>query len=1244
MPSPTLLEWCSSSISSLHQSVNQMITSYSKLEQNFSSIPSIAAIQSIKGDTPQEKLKELNLIAKSIVESAKEKGELRENEEFAAVPSYFSPWIRIVVGAELKISDYIIDGLNSSRTDVMKKALKADWFFENSELTPEFFVTNIIPSISSKTRNRLIKKLSNHLKDNEDKAERLFKILTDLYGIESSSIILTHCSENFVIESIVKYKIKLSLKDIESLYAVHPEIVIRYLQLGIHNKEHDEIFQEHEIILHDYDAFLPKLLKKHPQKFAEFYRVTPEKIIKLSNSLALVFLKNLKHDLVKEPNIFLKLLPLKIISRRLSRAEFEEMFENMLPKEIEEFGIDQMLDLLEFYQHDKFQLLQSKYLKVYNDELLQNKTVSESMKFIKILPAETRENYVKSLLEKHKKSDSYGLYVSYLPPKESMECLKNRFIAASNAEARAEIVHRMIMSCSLHESKEDLLRALQYYHEKHISEENPVFCSFLQSLMSEFDLKSLDQENFSALLEIIDHAHVKKDLFKSHISLVESVLIALLENAVSQDENESLLDNMTDKIIECKVENLGSNWNIFKHSRDLEKKFLEKFFHQLPCKYPRDHRIWKKSDDRLALCLSVVKSINDYNIRHAGLKKKSRKVLSTDLQSPDVKIKIEDYPWFMCLTDEFFHHSENESSIRRTRLLQLIQKNAPEFYEAKLNEHMVIRNIDTGEALALLKQKPKKILLHWPEYLTEAREKLQNGSKAARRFIAATKWHTEISSKFIERCLVELEKPGSFLVLGILVEGDAFESLVATYAPVEGALESTKTDARERFETIGLILRAMQYTDPPVSLEALSSFCQGDYVSLAEGPIFSIASRVPADKVIEAAEKMLQNPEVSVRKIAIRLMAKVATRPQLKDLLETLKSDTEPKIRRIASKMVFKLMLESNWELVKQCIDGLTLQDSTSLEMFADVESVGVNYLSSYVEEYLNKIETLYKVGLSHNMRTKCVCLLFEGFDAKLMNHLSEETATMMLKKYFFDTDSLEISRVVQNFAVRVYLIPSGVKFEARLKTILDLFTRVLRRCDTPHPKKARFYPANYTTQQFFNDCLTEISCCNSFKHKMDVVENLLKLFASATSPWKEPRSYITLSLYKEYLRIKMPRDFGIRCAKQVPSLIEHFIVSESVINDVAECVEDMLLTKIYKNIKYPDKKLSVIEGMIAADDYYGSLMGAKLLNANEVEDYDERYDAIIKSLRMKQNKAIQYNLYKHLNTIQYDDSDIWNP
>ncbi|XP_058803652.1 uncharacterized protein LOC131671320 [Phymastichus coffea] len=1247
MPSPTLLAWCTTPISSLQQSVQELLNRYMK--RGFQVPSQVLEIQGLSGKTPGDKWKSLNAIVNGIVESVKNGDEL-EGQLSALTPSLLN-LVKTNVGVKLQLSHYIVESLKSEDVSVNKRALSARWYFHggNPRVTVDHFVNDILPFVSVRTRLNIVKRLARGLRGYEAKAQQFFTQLVELYGVQTTLPILIACSDDVILDTILRYKIVLPLKILKMLFSRGShDVAVRYLRLSNGNGAEGDDNGTHQISIHYYDAFLPKLITHHPRDFVALYSLTPEKMLPtLSRRKTACLLEKVKDAIIDRSDIFLKLLQPKVVKAKLSQEDIERMLENYLPNDIADFVLGAALDFVDNYCDD-IQILMRKFVKKYGKNLVDHarniaepgNIISEqpSLKFLCKLSMAERKIQINLLLDNLSSENDFWRtwLMSYLPTDESLPYFKEKMAKCFNADDRDLLIGCMVHSCRVQNSKSDLLNVLKYFRDRHKNAKHDFVMSFFIYLTTHFTLSELDEAHWSVVREILNNARVINQLLHKNLSLWNDVLEGMLCHIMTgKKRNDQHLEEVIDTMVFCKMGHPLDSWNVLGVDLALEKECMERFFLLVPIKYPENHSMWSNIYYKLTVTLSLFKSIKSYNDRSTKAKM--------------ARIEPKDYPWMTNLAGELLSHSTLDSAqIRLELLARLFKEQAPDLYEQKMSECSAIRNIDKGDAIELLKRHPDKVLADWLDYLNQARKIIRSKKRVgidkvreklrARRFIAATRWHDQLPMNFIEACLSDIKVEGSLAVLGILLPGDAFATIVKVYAPKQAEVKT-----KQSFDMAIEALEGMKLTNPPVPLASLQAFCRGDYLRIADGALSSLAPRVSVAGALDLVGKLAGQQQPPLLKRALLLARTVATKQRFRELLvETLAGSSELSIRRHLAKMIFGHLAtssphEANCQLMLDCLRRLTPDDVVVMSELNEVETIPVQFLPDYAAAYLAKVEEIFAATWDFQWRSKCVCLLVESFDERLTRHLPERLCKLILNKYFFDSDCTNISNAVRTFAVRYYLLAcADHEFGSRLTLLVNILKKTAEGFDVSHPKKRRCYPANYTIQQFFNGLLSELCASDvAADKKLRIVESVSEIFKMNLSPWQEPKSYVCLNLYKEYLHSTSPENFGNRTGKQISTLIEE-LESNIPVAMIAECLDKFVsFNQIFRNDKNPhDLKMSLIKGLLQGDEYYGALTSISLLDLkpSDIAKYDERYDQLISTLRQMKNSSIQYNLYQHLN------------
>jgi hypothetical protein len=1200
--------------------------------------PYLLAIQSLDGQNPGDKYKKLHSIAAQIIKDDKEREEFISTGFTGRVQPAMLPHLRILVGNKLKLNDAVIEALKSDDAMIIRQALNAKWFYSSSNdiIHVDYFVSNVIPYISLRTRLELVKTLAHYLIGDSKKADDFFGCFADLFGEEKALPLIVACSENYIYSVVLKRRITLPSRILGILYRKYPELVIRYLQLGNEKNEKNKDDRKiHNISLSSYSSFLPMLVKHHTQEFVELFECSPNysKNMKLGSTRAEFFLRNATDVLIKKPRIFLNILPLKLVSNKLSTQQFESMFENLFLKDVKDFSIEQMIDYLQYYPEEKkFGLLMSKYKLLYGEDLLENFNTFACEDFYKLLPTDIKEEYGKRKLESFVGQRQHHNYIVCLPPKESIRLLKERIKIPSDV-SRSEWIRQMIKSCAIYDSKEDLLDVLVYYYSRHMNEQAYVLHDFLDSLTDAFDIKSLSKAHWQVLKQIIRTAYTKGDLFATSSYQYANFFKGALHYFLKQNKLETLLQNnefldlLINIIVECYIEH-DMQWNFITDCPEYERVCLQKFLTAIPEKYPQSFKIWDKNKIKLSVTSYLIKSMHDFNVRHFFMKSNKRYNTGIIMDTNNKEIKrmkltINDYPWLMNFaTDLIKIEASDATSFKEFR--KILRIHDLEFYQNLIDDDPnLINDVESSDALVALKYDHNRILSKWKLYLNACKEKLQMGSRFAKCFVLAIRWYQEIPVKFVKQCFLELESKNSILILGILLEGEAFGKVIEPYLPRDKKINVECDNARNRYDIVSSLTKAINFSNPPVSFDIIASFCQGDYVALATNTLTNIAQRLPNDKVLGYANQLIDKP-ISVKKLGIRMVFQVATNRELQAFLKRMwESEDNLSIRELVANKIYDVFKKSpgdeTWRLINACFHGITSNDQKIIQNFLSPEGIDLSYVASYIQALFNKIDAITS---DEEIKEQWICTFIRMIDENIMQWLPEDLIIDIMKRHFFNYSTI--------FTVRAYLLSDIDKFEQRLLIIMNILRDEIKKFNISSSKSSRYYPANYHIHTFIPLMIQQLLDKQNNAMSVRAIDAALELFSTILHPYQDVKIYITLSMYKNYFEAETPKDFGAKFGKNVARFVNEF-ESAIIVSDIVEIMNGFFNhANVYKDIKKLDLKLIIIKGLMESNEHYGALVGIKLINCYEMSHYNNSFDELMQIWKGIDNitvKAVLSNL-----------------
>ncbi|XP_014208849.1 uncharacterized protein LOC106639655 [Copidosoma floridanum] len=1229
-------DWCNS----LQRSVQDLF----KNKEGLHDTPYLSAIQALKGKTPGSKRAELNALLLATITDIREKNGVALEHEYRDVPAGLVPLARAVIGNALGNKDLVIESLESEDPAVNKVALAARWFFDgaNSYVSAQYFTYKFLPRVSLRTRRAIARNLARSLLGHELKAEQFFEAIADAYGYKLAVPLLVACSPGFVYDKILEHKIILTVGMLDKLYDRQPSVALRYLQLA--NPKNEENARDRKIIdvrVFTYDSFVPKLVKKHPRVFQQLYELTPDRALVLSKTRAGHFLRSLKDVLVEKPRVYLKLLPLELVSKTLDREQFERMFENLFDTDREAFDLEEMLDYLDHYEHgDRVKLIVEKYREVYKAEFPIDKwfCTTQKTKFAELLSAEEREALAERNMQTHRDfPEMVKVIRSYLPPGKLLPGLKSEIRELSNPADREAVFVSMVVSCKVYRSPDHLLEVLNYYHNTHKNERMSTLGAIFQALQFHWatTVQLLDDRHWGTIMRIIGHVHAKGELFSTQLGATEWILENAARYYLSLGDESSCPKETIALLLAIKVEHCFPNWNVVDGGgRELERRGMELMFSAASIKYPESHEVWKDSNRQVSVALEVLKSIDAYNKRHYPLTKRTmrRKSAEERRELEKGKWRIELVPWLESTVVKLLSDASARQSYRKRVLRELVEKSFPEFYASRISDPDEVQDIESGRAMALLRHDPRRILLNWEAYLQQAVDKLSmsKGSRAARRFIAATKWHSEIPVRFVERSVARIKDRGYVIVLGILLEGDSLgKILLTTLDNVDEVLkvDASEEGARDKFAHTKDILQALKLANPPILLGFLLRFVNSEFIQHAESTLTSLAQRVSAERMSNFSRRLTESPKISAKKLGIRLYKLTAPLDEyFKFLKQQYEGETNPGLRFVVTKMILRVFEEApnqrSWELARNAMRQSTANNLVALSsLFDNLGAVHRLYLSDYVAEYLDTVEVLAAKGLPLGAKNNIVSSLIESLDAKRTTFLSEEVVTRVLTGYFFNPGTPDVNRVAQRFAVAHYLLPAKENaFPKRLQVVAGLVKLILDQYGQPDPDKPGYYPADESVHKFFVSLVLELEYGQSPFRNRQVVDSFLKLLQASLKDHQALPSRIRLSLYREYMlsRKMSAEDFGSRCVACARHFVDKY--SNVVTHDVARSLKEI----IGEQRKAPSYQLGVVEGLTRSGDRVGSLLAVLLLGSLSVDADADNYEAVIALLRGVKDDAVQ--------------------
>lgn len=1180
-------------------------------------MPYLRAIQAVPGNTASQKL---CWIGKST--------SYRASGDPEQLPQELLPILRTEIAVNEKKYEDITSALKSEDWTIVNRAFKAAWFFDGSHksiVNAEYFCEHVFPYVSMNTRVRIVTTLANRLTDPE-LAQQLFTKVASTYGIYNAYPLIAACDEAFVYKTVEQQKLVLPVGTVKKIFRKNPDLIVRYLKLlkPVNATERAPF----AVDIDKYKFLLPKLVKKRPDAFAELlemHEANPPKII-LSNTCAEIFLKKGQRYLIKKPRLYIDILPLKKISIEL----MESIFIGLLPAKSSCFDTDSILKYLQYYpQNERYTLLRESYMAKYGTELLdEDKNITPAL--LRVLPAKERIEQARIKLEKEKlgeveynntRNEYERAWICYLSVNEGIPIIKEKINKASFDVDRLDLIFQMFYACKINENDDALTDSLKYFLNRHKNEDFLIFQLTMDHLLLLFDIPQLNEKQNSLLFDITKLFYVKYECTVE--GMIEAIIHFRLIHHMPIDELVRMLINTKNRW--C------INFNLLKEYPQYERKCLVTFAEII--QENLDSWLKRGTDYKKHILCHFVAAMYNFNNRckKSGTKIERMTIKNYDRLLNDIRaIILSDY--------------ESAPNVRK-----ILQKEEPELYRS-LYRSKELADVNTGEALALLKQNPQDILDDWKGYLVRCKK--QHLCKQVQRFVRATRWYKDIPIRFVEHCMDYLhehkeykdtdEMISTLTILAILLHGDTLTKLIEPLVPTETTINASHPDASENYKLVRHLPLIMRLSNPPVPLELIAKLCEGDYLSIALMTLTNVSRRSCLPKVLSFAGK-LYKMRVGARKHGVRLMYQIAPTDELtKFLREMWTLENHHSIRQVIFEAVQKLLSMApnpdNWSLYCLITHTMRLKDETLLSHMKLLPSFPNEYVSKYFEIWLEVINDLELLGLDVQKTNKYIISFLGEITAPVCNLLSENFAQDIIKKYLFIVD-VDLSKAARSFSM-LYLFPKDeTKFIIRSKEFIDILHSILKtHWNTTHPKKSCFFPYNNALHLFVEDFV--VSYVNRFRSNkstdMQFIDDMLKIFSSVLVPMQDVRSYLLLTYAKKLQECTSSNKcFGLQFGQHLPELVKIF--SSSLVYFMAKILNHFLDRVFEDHTSLEEFKLTVIEGLIKADNTDSCFMAVTILSPVTLKNLVTRYKQLIVKFREMKNPAITSVLYDHLNMLDFE-------
>lgn len=322
------------------------------------------------------------------------------------------------------------------------------------------------------------------------------------------------------------------------------------------------------------------------------------------------------------------------------------------------------------------------------------------------------------------------------------------------------------------------------------------------------------------------------------------------------------------------------------------------------------------------------------------------------------------------------------------------------------------------------------------------------------------------------------------------------------------------------------------------------------------------------------------------------------------------------------------------WSTLKKCIGEFKSEDwKNSKNLVKPMTSIPTEYVFDFIRMIINMAErAILRIGGVDDSTIRWyIETIFGKMDEATANVLPDDFCESIIEKYLFNSDYVT-QDTFRIFTVNKYLLLRRDKLKSRFLKLTRIFSEAVKNgWNKAHPKKAHFYPVNYTIRAIIHDIISQLLSDDN-NYDSVIIDGTLKLFDECMKPDMDVTSYLLLILTKEYVESNDPNVFAAKLCEKIPELICDY--SPLYPSIVIDALQHFFAVIRIDNLE--EMKLIVIENLIESPSIYARLVAVSSLPIVKIPANVPRYDKLVDTLRNSDNPTIRSILYTKINAVGF--------
>lgn len=1061
--------------------------------------------------------------------------------------------------------------LNNENAAVIGKVLKDDWFIRHicENVTGERLVTEIFPNISYNVKLKLLSRLAVIL-EHPSRGDEYFHSVMESYGLYFAAKLLPSCSEDLILKTLEMKKVELTPKQLLLTIQRNPSQTLSIIE-KLRNSNVD-LYKKYKYVFRHLMKTNPSIVIELGDTCRQCFRLGKRATRRFLFSNKALFVEHVRklHSLLVEDEI-----------GRCLPKEMGGVFSSLLPKSVKDFwnNLDERLSLLDALSSngEKLEILLHAFEERYGADLL---SFSELLvpKVFQWMSPDFKRNWMQT--HSKPKGLSEEMWVSFMNCDESIGILKKKLSCASNLKDRAKFVTALVRTCKVNNDLAALADVCEYVASKHKNDHISVKVAFFETLHQEFKLKTLGEEHWKPLKQLIQLCGV------NYSWSMEKFIVALVYFSLRNDQP-------IEEHLKLYVKISYGRYNVLCFNLEYEKRCLNTFYEILPSCY--------EDKELKDYYVHFLHCIYRWNIRH-----------------PKARMSV------------FSFKAALEALMATLPEIGYYSTSCQVAIDCVLNEYDKACEVNLVELLfanRIILPQLTKVIKCYPWSMFERLESFTQNmfecyiSLNSLQHLFRNVADSNLRQQIAEICKEKIDSPTggdrrrfAMYILSFVSTSEDFVTFTEQFFPKESVanLEDPNYNLQQAIPSC-----FRYFNHAFAAFDPILRFCEGDYMKFAQKSLYHIAHNT-AERRLPSFLNKLGERAVSVRKHSVYLSLKLLSNSSTNSVLANLtNSEKNASIRKSLLQSGLNNFLRNPdaymWEFVQQLMTMVDVDDVDAFKVpIVRLKRVSKQCNSDYILFTWKSLDRLASAEVIEENRCKILAAICSEYIALL----PEDFCMDLVRAHLFTSNTGLLQERMCSFT-------SSYLLNSKLDSLPKIFS-IIRDGLSVYPK---------TTCTLISELCTSFINCKFVNDAVFI--QFVKLWDNSVKPFEALPEHIHLHFTLMLL------NFRNQSAVEVGNAISKFYLELhdedcGDLDEMKKCFRDEFKDHLLSHLSGSDEEnhMIIIENVVNYKEGPPCLALGLSLLPNEVlplPKVQKIYNAVIEKASKCSNPCVQIALRKHL-------------